>query len=731
MSRQRHRHPLELPVSLLGVVWSFFYEPLRRSAPQRGGTYRPEIDGLRALAVLAVIANHLNQAVAREGFLGVDIFFVISGYVVTSSLLARQVTSPLSFLRSFYARRFKRLLPALIVTVVLVALLFCLFVSPGEDLFHPSMRTGIASLFGISNLYLLRQGANYFSMDISFNPFMHTWSLGVEEQFYLFWPLLLLACGFGRAGAERMRQRRLAFVTLLLVVASLALYLRFSLNAQVDQAFYLMPSRFWQLAMGCLAYLLHRGGGTVRDLGRAVPIESLRSKIATGLVAALVLLLVIPLPLSLLNVLLITVLTAMLLVLLQPGRGLAASLLGHPWIVAIGLLSYSLYLWHWPIIVLARWTLGVNRLTILPILAATLIAASLSYRLEILFRYGKGEAVWQSKPLLFFPALSLVAAGVVVGLQGPFKGSLFTGRFKAEAAESSGNKKIDGTTISTANCFLDPTAPLPPDHGSERCRAMPNADHPTLYFEGDSHAHALMALAQKILQEGSHNVSLFARGGCLTPYFSPWPGGRQDDDRYKLCKAHDGSRAKYLKSVLKPGDRVVVVSFVRGPFDSVDSGPSYRNSVLNLARDVQSKGASLVLFAPLPLFADTAKIAFPLSLCRVEWFRPSWALSDACQPARVKRDREISDTGPLRNLLLALDREVPAIKVFDPFPIICPVGQEFCSTYSGSQRIFSDSNHLTDAGALKLYPSFRAFLARIDAGSPHGSSSPIPSSSSR
>jgi hypothetical protein len=75
MSRQRHRHPLESSVSVLGVVLGFFYEPLRRSAPQRGGTYRPEIDGLRALAVLAVIANHLNQAVAREGFLGVDIFF--------------------------------------------------------------------------------------------------------------------------------------------------------------------------------------------------------------------------------------------------------------------------------------------------------------------------------------------------------------------------------------------------------------------------------------------------------------------------------------------------------------------------------------------------------------------------------------------------------------------------------------------------------------------------------
>ena len=236
-------------------------------------------------------------------------------------------------------------------------------------------------------------------------------------------------------------------------MASLAVYLRFSLNAQADQAFYLMPSRFWQLAMGCLAYLLHRGSGTVRDLGRVLPFESQRSKIATGLVAVLVLL-VIPLFLLLLNMLLITVLTAMLLVLLQPSRGLAASLLGHPWIVAVGLLSYSLFLWHWPIIVLARWTLGVNRFTVLPILAATFVAALLSYRLEILFRYGKGEAPWQSKPLLFFPTLSLVAAGVVVGLQGPFKGSLFSGRYKYEAAEASSNKKIGGTTISTANCCI-------------------------------------------------------------------------------------------------------------------------------------------------------------------------------------------------------------------------------------------------------------------------------------
>ena len=176
------------PGAISEAIWDWFLQPLTRSEAQRGGAYRPEIDGLRAVAVLAVIANHLNHTLAREGFLGVDIFFVMSGYVVTSSLLARQATSSLSLLSGFYARRFKRLLPALIAMVVLVALLFCLFVSPGEELFYPSMRTGITSLVGVSNLYLLKQGSNYFSLDISFNPFMHTWSLGVEEQFYFSGP---------------------------------------------------------------------------------------------------------------------------------------------------------------------------------------------------------------------------------------------------------------------------------------------------------------------------------------------------------------------------------------------------------------------------------------------------------------------------------------------------------------------------------------------------------------
>ena len=133
--------------------------------PKRSPAYRPEIDGLRAVAVVAVLINHLNERLLPGGFLGVDIFFVISGYVVTSSLLAREDGSSWQFLARFYGRRVRRLLPALVVNIVVVSILFSLFASPLDDFYAPIMRTGTAAIFGVSNLYLLRQRTGYFAGD--------------------------------------------------------------------------------------------------------------------------------------------------------------------------------------------------------------------------------------------------------------------------------------------------------------------------------------------------------------------------------------------------------------------------------------------------------------------------------------------------------------------------------------------------------------------------------------
>ena len=162
--------------------------------------YRPEIDGLRALAVVAVIVNHFNKDILPSGHLGVDIFFVISGFVITSSLTGRSSQNLGDFLAEFYVRRVKRLIPPLIPFVILTSVLLCLF-NPGPGV---SMRTGVSTLFGVSNLYLLNESTDYFATAAESNVFMHTWSLGVEEQFYLLFPPLLWWAGLGRVTVSRL-----------------------------------------------------------------------------------------------------------------------------------------------------------------------------------------------------------------------------------------------------------------------------------------------------------------------------------------------------------------------------------------------------------------------------------------------------------------------------------------------------------------------------------------------
>jgi hypothetical protein len=139
--------------------------------------YRPEIDGLRALAVIAVIINHFNKDILPSGYLGVDIFFVISGFVITASLVSQNSNTLGELLRDFYVRRIKRLVPALVLFVLIAAFIICLF----NPFPVSSLRTGIASLFGLSNVYLLRQSTDYFAESTRLNVFTHMWSLGVRR----------------------------------------------------------------------------------------------------------------------------------------------------------------------------------------------------------------------------------------------------------------------------------------------------------------------------------------------------------------------------------------------------------------------------------------------------------------------------------------------------------------------------------------------------------------------
>ncbi|QPN67001.1 acyltransferase [Synechococcus sp. CBW1006] len=326
--------------------------------------YRPEIDGLRAFAVVAVIINHFNKDLLPSGYLGVDIFFVISGYVITSSLAGRESKNFLDFLTGFYERRIKRLVPALVVFVLITSVLISLFnPEPGV-----ALGLGWRSLFGVSNISLYRSSTDYFADSTELNPFTHTWSLGVEEQFYLLFPFLIWFSGFGQ---QKVRGARNLFLWVgALTVASL---ISFIYLYQVNQpaAYFLMPPRFWEMAVGCLVFIgFQKRAKIEQSLERVPPLLA---------VAAMVGVMFLPTEAAVPATIAIVALSAVLIACLKKGTA-AYDFFTLEKVVYVGLISYSLYLWHWSVLSISRWTIGIHWWSV-PIQAGLMLLLAIgSYR---------------------------------------------------------------------------------------------------------------------------------------------------------------------------------------------------------------------------------------------------------------------------------------------------------------------------------------------------------------
>lgn len=362
--------------------------------------YRPEIDGLRALAVVAVIVNHFSENLLPSGYLGVDIFFVISGFVITSSLADRHSRNSGDFLLEFYSRRFKRLVPALVLFVVITSVLICLVNPTPRD----SLRTGITSLFGLSNLYLLKQSADYFADSTKLNVFAHTWSLGVEEQFYFFFPVLVWLSGFGRRTAKGARN--LFWITAALSLVSLIAFV-FLYRTRQPAAYFMIPTRLWELGAGCLLFLgLRHPNGGIRTLQTIPPL------IAT---AAIVGIMLSPLHYAVQATVAVVALTAVLIASLRPGTA-AYILFTCPPVVSIGLVSYSLYLWHWGVLCLSRWTIGIHWWSVPLQVVLMLLISIASYRfIEAPLRRAEWSAV-RLQSIGYGIGTSACAAGFLAAL---------------------------------------------------------------------------------------------------------------------------------------------------------------------------------------------------------------------------------------------------------------------------------------------------------------------------
>ncbi|WP_116963006.1 acyltransferase family protein [Fastidiosibacter lacustris] len=365
--------------------------------------YRADIDGLRAIAVLLVIFYHLQWSFFSAGFLGVDVFFVISGYLITLHISQSLFLEKFS-LKQFYLKRMRRILPALLFLLVVTSFFAWLFLLPDALLGYT--KSLLAALLSFSNIYFYNSfNFGYFATDASVISLLHTWSLGVEEQFYIIWPLLLLVC-------FRVKSSYL----MLSVMASIILFLSLFLYITIDSnmAYYMPFTRAFELLFGAILALFSKQIKLVKS-------------ILIANVLSLVGIVIILLPAIMLSKSdfpsFWAVVPCVGVVLIIFTGGLQKSytpyvnkVLALKPLVNVGLISYSLYLWHWPIIAYLNYlSISITPYTGIAVILASILMASLSYflvekplRYKVIFPFGKTFFTFILLPLFLFSIFALV-----------------------------------------------------------------------------------------------------------------------------------------------------------------------------------------------------------------------------------------------------------------------------------------------------------------------------------
>ena len=623
----------------------------------------PAIEGLRAIAVLSVLLYHLNDALLPGGFTGVDVFFVISGYVIARSLQANSAAPLGAFVLGFYKRRILRLVPALLFFLISLSFACALFI-PDAWLSAGNNETALWAFFGVSNFYLVHSADGYFSLRIPYNPFSHTWTLGVEEQFYVLFPLIFYL--WLRRGAWTLLPA-LALVSLLVAA--------YQSKADPLAAFYLLPSRFWELAAGALLFQLQ--GRRLLSTPWLLPLG------AACLIAGFVFAEAdsFPFPWALAPV-------AGSVLLIAGVSGGAAGVLQSPILTYLGRISYSLYLWHGGIFALFRWTIGISEpITAGAALLLTFLLSALSYHLvEQPFRRG---AFWRRQPS--WRIASAGVAAVVVAHLGV--ASLYETRNALGLNQS----------ITTNQYDWSPYISRPASGAGKR-----------LFVIGDSHAETYGNMAYLAAQRQGAEVSIFSRVGC------PIANLRTSVAHTPPCRHIEEDVVSYLQANAKPGDAVLIAS-LRVPRLSEQSNafdleaqrllwrhPSRsaeRKQALEEAarfiEKLQAMRLHVILDAPKPLFRA------PPFRC-LDWFNRS---NPACSAGfEISRELLLELREPVMASLRELERS-HGVHIWDPFPTLCPGSQ--CSALDGQRPVFFDTDHLSGYGGRLLVDSFSDALGEI------------------
>jgi len=323
--------------------------------------YRPEIDVLRALAIISVILYHAGFAIFNGGFVGVDVFFVISGYLITTILIQEFKEKQFSIV-SFYERRARRILPALLIVLLINYLVACFLFLPGN--LKIVGQYSVSAILSATNILLYLKGNDYFGLESGSNPLFHTWSLGVEEQYYLIIPILMTIFWSSKKYLQFTLFNCAAFISFAFIVYN---------SDDESFNFYMIVSRAWELAAGSIVAVvmvyktLLTGNAFYASLGVFLIITSILFLKNTS--DALHLQLIAP------------VIGSSLVIIFANKNNFIGRVLRIRLIVFIGLISYSLYLWHVPLLVYYRYVIGKDDPTLIPYFFILFIVSIASYRL--------------------------------------------------------------------------------------------------------------------------------------------------------------------------------------------------------------------------------------------------------------------------------------------------------------------------------------------------------------
>lgn len=648
--------------------------------------YRADLDGLRALAVLSVIVHHVSPNSLPGGFIGVDIFFVISGYLISLIVFQNKAVGTFSF-ADFYSRRARRLLPAL-ATVLLANIVFGFFALFADE--YKKLGKHVAySIFPYLNFQLMTE-AGYFDVASESKPLLHIWSLCVEEQFYLVWPALIVVFynSFFRIG----------WLLWILIVFSFsfALYLG---SRNPDTLFFHPIARFWEPLFGAaLAYCHHRFG--VNALPSILDSDKLRHLLScAGITAIVIALLFFNSKQSYPSVFTVLPLLGVVGLIASGSNSVMNRFFALRPFVWIGLISYSLYLWHFPLLSYIRiMESGEPAPQLLWIAAsAAVLLAALTYRfieqpLRLLPPRGVRHApaiVGSAIAFLLFASFSVVAFD---GLPDrPALSYLKAGeeQFKRESA----------TDESCLSLFVPGAAPF-------YCRQH-NTGRQMIGIIGDSHAHVLFPGFAEQAERAGYGVLLLANSSC--PPLLGAVTGKTNNERYECSLA-----IKRILSLVLDDERIKhVIVATRGPsyltgkgFGPAEAHIDYPPIAYEMpVTTTYKKGVdpfSDGLFTTIQLLLDSGKsvsyflqvpeLGVPSQNC---FGRPLTLLSTStCSVSVGEYQERMSE---YRSILSKAQVEFPTITVLDPGPIFCDAYR--CQGLFEKKLMYADDDHLSKVGS--------------------------------